>query len=342
MFYPNAWCPCGDIEWEFHLEQEIREALEKPLVVDPYRAFRKTLEHAGKFATSLWFRQVISFGYGRTIEMQIKWPVLVLMLVLMGLAFFAFYPRIENFFVFFPDRSHDHTPEDYKLNFKDIYFESGDGNDLHGWLFSAPEKGPVLLFCHGNAGNISHRLENIRLLVDRGLQVFIFDYRGYGRSSGRPSEAGIYRDGLAAYDHLVQRLGISRGDIIAFGRSLGAAVALEIALQRKVRCLVMESAFTSTKGMAGTMFVFGLLAPFLPAHYANLDKIPRLMVPKLIIHGREDKIVPFAMGKKLFESASRPKLFYPMDGAGHNDTYIVGGRVYFDHIESFVRQDNLK
>ena len=274
--------------------------------------------------------------------MQIKGPVLLLILVLTGIAFYAFYPRIENFFVFFPDRSHDHAPEDYRLNFRDVSFEGGDGKGLHGWFFPAPEKGPVLLFCHGNAGNISHRLENIRLLVDRGLQVFIFDYRGYGRSPGRPSEAGIYSDGLAAYDHLVQSLGIPPGDIIAFGRSLGAAVALEIALQREVRALVMESAFTSTKGMAGTMFLFGLLAPFLPAHYDNLGKISRVRTPKLIIHGREDEIVPFAMGRRLFETASHPKRFYSMDGAGHNDTYIVGGRAYFDKLEFFVRQDDLR
>jgi len=274
--------------------------------------------------------------------MQIKWSVLLLIFVLMGIAFYVFYPRIENFFVFFPDRPHEYAPEEYKLKFRDVCFGGRDDKGLHGWFFPTPEKGPVLLFCHGNAGNISHRLENIRLLVDRGLQVFIFDYRGYGRSSGRPSEAGIYNDGLAAYDHLVKRLGIPPGDIIAFGRSLGAAVALEIALQREVRSLIMESAFTSTKDMAGTMFLFGFLLPLLPVHYDNLGKIPHVRTPKLIIHGREDEIVPFAMGRKLSESACPPILFYAIDGAGHNDTYIVGGRAYFDKIVSFVRQDDFQ
>lgn len=269
--------------------------------------------------------------------MQIKWPVFVLFLFMSGMAFYVFYPRIENFFVFFPDRTHDSIPERFGLNYQDVFFEASDGKRLHGWFFPLPGNSPVILFCHGNAGNISQRLENVRLLVDRGLQVFIFDYRGYGKSAGRPSETGIYKDGLGAYDDLVKRIGISPARIIVFGRSLGAAVALEVALSRKVKCLVMESAFTSTKDMAKTMFLFNVLSPLLPAHYDNLSKIPLLRVPKLFVHGREDEIVPFSMGRKLFAAAKAPKFFYALDGAGHNDTYIVGGRSYFDALELFAR-----
>ena len=273
--------------------------------------------------------------------MQIKWPVFVLFLFMSGMAFYVFYPRIENFFVFFPDRAHDSTPDRFGLNYQDVFFEASDGKRLHGWFFPLPGNPPVVLFCHGNAGNISHRLENVRLLVDRGLQVFIFDYRGYGKSTGRPSEKGIYKDGLGAYDDLVKRIGILPGRIIVFGRSLGAAVALEVALSRKVKCLVMESAFTSTKDMAKTMFLFNVLSPLLPAHYDNLSKISLLQVPKLFVHGREDDIVPFSMGRKLFDAAKPPKFFYALDGAGHNDTYLVGGTSYFDAMELFARTGSI-
>jgi fermentation-respiration switch protein FrsA (DUF1100 family) len=273
--------------------------------------------------------------------MQIKWPILVLFLFISGIVFYAFYSRIENFLVFFPASVHDSTPESFGLSYQNVFFETGDGKRLHGWFFPLPGDSPVILFCHGNAGNISHRLENVRLLVARGFQVFIFDYRGYGKSTGKPSEAGIYKDGLGAYDDLVKRAGISPSRIIVFGRSLGAAVALEVALKRKVRSLVMESAFTSTKGMAKTMFLFNVLSPLLPAHYDNLTKISRLDLPKLFVHGREDEIVPFFMGRELFAAAKTPKFFYILDGAGHNDTYLVGGTSYFDALELFARTGSM-
>ncbi|MFZ7111587.1 MAG: alpha/beta hydrolase [Desulfatiglandales bacterium] len=269
--------------------------------------------------------------------MPVKWPALLLLIVAFGLTFRVFYPAIENFFVFFPDRSHDATPKAYGLCYKDVFFTTEDGEKLHGWFFHVDRKAPVILFCHGNAGNISHRLENIRMLVDRGLQVFIFDYRGYGKSSGRPSEGGLYRDGVAAYDYLRGQEGIGAGDIVLFGRSLGAAVSLEIALRKRVRGVIIESGFTSIKGMARTMFLFNILTPLIPAHYNNLEKVSKIDVPILIIHGEEDDIVPFRMGEKLFRTAKSPKSFYPLKGAGHNDTYVVGGPVYFDNLEAFAR-----
>lgn len=274
--------------------------------------------------------------------MQIKWPVLLLLVLFAGAAFTLFYTAIENFFVFFPDRAVDPVPETFGLAYKNARFSARDGVRLHGWYFpGAGEKGPVMLFCHGNAGNISHRLENVRLLVVRGFRVFIFDYRGYGKSTGKPSEDGIYSDGIAAYDYLVGELGVDPGDIIAFGRSLGAAVALEIALQKDVRSLVLESAFTSTKDMARAMPLFGLIAPLLPAHYNNLGKVSQVKAPTLFIHGREDEIVPFAMGQRLFEAAAAPKFFFALDGAGHNDTYITGGSGYFDILMNFAEKNRI-
>lgn len=277
----------------------------------------------------------------RVLRMPIKGLYLLCFILLLGLSFYLFYPKVENFFIFFPDTSFDFTPEEMRLDYRDVFFNSVDGKKLHGWFFPLKEKGPVLLFFHGNAGNISHRLDNIRLLLEIGVQVFIIDYRGYGKSRGRPSEMGVYRDGLAAYDYLAQKKRIPHNQIILFGRSLGAATAVEVALNRKVKSIILESAFTSTKGMAKTMVLFSLLSPLLPANYNNLGKIEQIQTPKLIVHGTDDEIVPFSMGERLFEVAKSPKYFYPIQRAGHNDTYEVGGRRYFETLAAFVKNSRI-
>ncbi|MBW1861260.1 MAG: alpha/beta hydrolase [Deltaproteobacteria bacterium] len=273
--------------------------------------------------------------------MPVKWPYIVFLILFIGVSFYLFYPKIENFFVFFPESKFPLTPGEQHLNHKEVYFHTEDGKKLHGWFFPLREELPVILFCHGNAGNISHRLDNVRLLLEKNLQVFIFDYRGYGKSSGRPSEKGLYMDGLAAHDYLVEKEHLASSDIIPFGRSLGAAVAIEVALRKKVRSVIIESAFTSTKDMAKTMFLFALLSPFLPANYNNLEKISRLNVPKLIIHGEEDEIVPFSMGQRLFDTSGAPKFFFRIKGAGHNDTYLIGGEKYFQTIATFVKDSKI-
>ncbi|MBW1942109.1 MAG: alpha/beta hydrolase [Deltaproteobacteria bacterium] len=272
--------------------------------------------------------------------MPIQWPVLISLIILGVIGFYFFYPWIENFFVFFPDRAHEFSPKTMHLDYEDVYFKTEDNKTLHGWFFPGTAASPVLIFFHGNAGNISHRLDNVTRLLEQGFGVFIFDYRGYGKSTGRPSEPGIYRDGLAAYDYLEGKKKVPPGQIILFGRSLGAAVAVEVALKRRVRALIMESAFTSTKDMAKTMPLFALLSPLLPTNYNNMEKVGRITVPKLIIHGDQDDIVPYAMGQKLFQAAKSPKFFYLLPNAGHNDTYVVGGPAYFQTLSDFAK--NLK
>ncbi len=264
--------------------------------------------------------------------------ILLILLLLVSLYFFS--PYIESFFIFYPTSSFDSVPTDFRLKYEDVYFETKDEITLHGWFFPLEGKYPVILFCHGNAGNISHRLENIKLLLDQKLQVFIFDYRGYGKSAGRPSEKGLYMDGLAAYDFLVKQKKIPPYKIVSFGRSLGASLAIEISLMREVRALIIESAFTSTKEMAKTMFLFHAFSFLLPPHFNNIEKITQITVPKLIIHGENDEIVPFSMGQKLYQTSKSPKYFYRIKGAGHNDTYIIGEKEYFENLAAFVK--NLK
>jgi fermentation-respiration switch protein FrsA (DUF1100 family) len=268
--------------------------------------------------------------------MPMKWPHWAVLIPILVGALYYFYPKIENFFVFFPQRAFDFTPESFRLAYKDAHFTTTDGKTLHGWFFPGKKNQPVLLHFHGNAGNISHRLDLIRHLLQKRLQVFIFDYRGFGKSEGRPSEKGLYKDGMAAYDYLVQKEGILPGHIVLHGHSIGAAVAVEVALDRSVKSVILESAFTSTRDMAKTMSLFFLLSPLLPPNYNNLEKMPRIHAPKLIIHGDGDEIVPFSMGERLFASATEPKHFLRIEEAGHNDTYVVGGESYLDAIEGFA------
>jgi fermentation-respiration switch protein FrsA (DUF1100 family) len=268
----------------------------------------------------------------------LNWVGIVVIFALLAAGFLYFYPQVENFFVFFPQKQLDFFPSDWGLKAETVYFNSADDTRLHGWFVPPEKKEPVILFSHGNAGNISHRLDNVKRLKEMGLGVFIYDYRGYGKSQGRPSEGGIYEDGLAAYDYLVHERGIAPNRIVCFGRSLGASVSIEIGRQRTIRTLIIESGFTSTRDMGGELLFFRSLSHLLPLHYNNIGKIAHVRVPKLIIHGTADDLVPFRMGQALYQAASDPKYFFPIAGAGHNDTYEVGGAHYFDVFAQFARQ----
>lgn len=223
---------------------------------------------------------------------------------------------------------------------EDCTFRTDDGVMLHGWFAHAVNSGAqprrTLLFLHGNAGNITHRQTHIAHLIQCGLNVFIFDYRGYGKSQGKPGEQGLYADAVAAYEYLVTRQDVQAEHIVLFGRSLGGAVAVELATHKPCEKLILESTFTSIKDMAREMF------GGLPVHYlirSNFDslaKIPTIHVPLLSIHGNQDTIVPFEQGKRLFAAANAPKIFYEIHGANHNDTYDIGGDAYFKRLTTFI------
>ncbi len=277
----------------------------------------------------------------KVLFMPIHWAYLVALVVILTASFYLFYPRVESFFIYFPQSQFDFSPEEFRLQYREAFFNTEDGEQLHGWFFPAEKDSPVILHFHGNAGNISHRLDLVQPFLRSGLSLFLFDYRGFGKSTGRPSEQGLYKDGLAARTYLEEKEKIALERIVLHGHSIGAAVAIEVALQKKVRGLVIESAFTSTKDMAKTLALFALLSPVLPTNYNNLEKIRRVPAPKLIVHGDRDEIVPFMMGRKLFEAATEPKLFYPVRHAGHNDVFIVGGEKYFEVFAEFARNGKL-
>jgi fermentation-respiration switch protein FrsA (DUF1100 family) len=241
----------------------------------------------------------------------------------------------EKGIIFFPDPVMVGTPADFGLDYEDVFFAAADGFRLHGWW--VPQAGaPVLVWFHGNAGNISHRLENLQLLRELvGVQVFIFDYREYGRSQGRISREGTFADAAGAWRYVAETRGIAGADIVLFGRSLGTALATGLALDQPCRGLILESAFTNSSDMAK------MLAPFLfdwrpRVPYDNLGKIDKVKAPVLIVHGSDDEIIPVDMGRRLFAAANPPKELYIIPGAHHNDTYVVGGREYFERLRRFI------
>ena len=241
----------------------------------------------------------------------------------------------EKGIVFFPDSELIGTPADVGLEYEEVWFPAADGVKLHGWW--VPKKdAPVLLWFHGNGGNISHRLENIKLLLDLvGVSVFIFDYREYGKSEGRISREGTYLDAAGAYDYLVKSRQVPPRDLVLFGRSLGSALATDLAVKHSCRSLILESAYTNSQEMAR------LLAPFLfdwrpSIPYDNLGKIGQIKVPLLVIHGEDDEIIPVDMGRRVFAAAPEPKELYIIPYSHHNDTYLVGGKTYFERLRAFI------
>ena len=262
---------------------------------------------------------------------------LVLTAIVVAGALLRYTHVVDRSFIYFPSREIEATPGDAGLDFEDVRFRSSDGIALHGWFVPGAGEATIVWF-HGNGGNISHRVGNIRELVARlGANVFIFDYRGYGRSDGSPDEEGTYLDAEAAIAHVRSRDDVDPDKIIYFGRSLGCAVAAEMAIKHPPRALICESGFTSVKAMTKSVY------PFLPGlqllvttKYDTLSKIVRVDAPVMVLHGDRDEIVPFSMSRELFDAAKRPKRFYTIAGAGHNDTYHVGGPPYFEALRQFV------
>jgi uncharacterized protein len=245
---------------------------------------------------------------------------------------------LEKTVVCFPQKEHDGRPADYGLAARDLYFETEDKVRIHGWLFAADAQAPYLFWCHGNAGNISHRLDNIALLLERGINVFIFDYRGYGKSGGTLSEQGFYKDTLAAWEGLLRNGPVAPSRVILFGRSLGCAMALDLALKVPAAGLILESGFPHLGAMARTHYPFVLSEKFLSGRYDALSKISRLKMPLLMVHGTGDGIVPIDLGRRLFQAAPEPKAFYEIPGADHNDTYLVGGEAYFEKLRENIQK----
>lgn len=249
----------------------------------------------------------------------------------------------EERFIFRPTRAPAAGVVPEELGVEQCHFLTRDGVRLHAWWHPGegeddPARRPVVLWCHGNAGNLTHRADNLRILARSGLSVLLFDYRGYGQSQDKPSEVGLYLDAEAAYRYVVDQRGISPVRVVVFGRSLGSAVALHAALKHRTAGLIMESPFESVAAMVAQMPVLRVFAAFLKSRFKNRERVRWLKVPLLVVHGDRDRTVPIEQGRAVFAAAPEPKEFYVVEGAGHNDTYQVGGAEYRRRIAEFCRR----
>lgn len=257
--------------------------------------------------------------------------VVVAVYVGISLAMFVF----QSHLVFFPDSTLVATPRAAGLEYEDVRLRAEDGTDLHGWFVPGAPDGPVVLFFHGNAGNISHRLETLRLLRGLGASTLIIDYRGYGLSEGRPSEDGLYQDARAAWVHLTTERGIPPSRIIVFGRSLGGAVAVWLAAQVEPAGVVAESTFTSAPDLGASVY------PWLPVRllsrfsFDSAATLPTVACPVLVVHSRDDEIVPFSHGERLYQLAPEPREMLELRG-GHNDGFLVTGPRYTAAVKDFL------
>lgn len=227
------------------------------------------------------------------------------------------------------------TPADIGLDYEEVDLVTADGVDLHGWFVPARDERATMLFFHGNAGNISHRLDTIRIFHDLGLSVFIIDYRGYGRSGGSPSEAGTERDARAAWDWLVEEGGRSPARIVVAGRSLGAAVAAELARTREPAAVILESAFRSVPLFGQEVYWFLPVRWLSRFDYATEEHVGAITAPLLVIHSRDDEIVPFHHGEAVHAAAGEPKSLLPLRG-GHNTGFLESRERYMRGIDGFL------
>ena len=215
---------------------------------------------------------------------------------------------------------------------QDAAFTAEDGTRLHAWWAPAGKAPLATLFLHGNAGNVTHRGMAIQHIVAAGSSVLMLDYRGYGKSAGRPTESGVYADARAAYRY-VAGLGYRPEQIVIHGESLGTAVAVNLAAESQCAGLILEAPFSAGKDMAATVLPFA--GPLLFRAFDSVSKIGRVKAPVLVIHGDQDEIIPIALGRKLFAAAPEPKQFWEVKGSGHNDLAFARG--YRERLAEFYR-----
>jgi pimeloyl-ACP methyl ester carboxylesterase len=239
--------------------------------------------------------------------------------------------------LYFPLRGISTTPAQVGLPYEQVVLTTSDNVRLSGWFVPAESGQPVLLFFHGNAGNVSHRLESILQFHRLGLQVFIIDYRGYGHSEGQTTETGTYLDAEAAWQYLVTQKNFEPDEIIIFGRSLGGAVAAALAERHPPRGLILESTFTSIPDLAARRYPFLPVRRLARLRYNTAARLPNIHVPLLIIHSREDRVIPFHHAERLFEVANNPKKLLPIKGS-HNDGFRVSASRYEATVGEFIRQ----
>jgi len=244
----------------------------------------------------------------------------------------------ENRLIYYPPRYPDGfaDPASYGLRVEEVWISTNDGLRLNAWFLPAPASPKVLLVFHGNAENIGYGLARLKSFAQLGTNVLALDYRGYGKSEGSPNERGVYRDAEAAYRYLADLRRFAPGNIVVYGQSLGGAVAIDLASGHECGGLIVESSFSSGREMARRAFRIPLFEYIPQSRFDSLAKIKNVRCPILIVHGTRDEVIPFAMGQRLYEAAPEPKTFLPVEGAGHNDVFSVGGEKYLESLKALV------
>lgn len=237
--------------------------------------------------------------------------------------------------IFFPMRELSATPADWGLEYEDVDLNAADKTSLYGWYIPHTDSNLTLLFFHGNAGNISHRGESVEIFHRLGLNVFIFDYRGYGQSGGKPGESGFHDDARAAWGYLTKTKAIKRENIVLFGRSLGGAVAAKLAIEVHPGALILESTFSSAKDMANAVFPISSRLVPLRFDFNTASYIKQVAAPILIVHSIDDEIIPFRLGEKVFSAANHPKSLIKIKG-NHNYGFLQSQPDYEQAIGEFL------
>jgi len=265
---------------------------------------------------------------------RVVWAAVRVLLLAYGGACALLYFGQERL-LYHPTREIVAAPDRLGLAYEDVALRASDGVRLAAWYVPADGPGRTVLFCHGNARNMSTRLASVEIFHRLGLGVLIFDYRGYGRSEGRPDEEGTYRDAEAAWEYLATDRGTRPERIILFGRSLGGAVAAHLAEKHRPAALILESTFTSAPDLGQELLPVFPVRWLARVRYDTLARVPHLACPKLFVHSLQDDLIPFAHGRRLFEAAAEPKYFLEIRG-DHNEGFWLSGEAYVEGLRRFL------
>ncbi|HDZ77650.1 MAG TPA: alpha/beta hydrolase [Candidatus Omnitrophica bacterium] len=261
---------------------------------------------------------------------------IILFLITFSIVLFFYLRYFERKSIYFPSSLIEMTPKDFGLEFEDVMLKTRDGVNISAWFIPSKDATVTVLFCHGNGGNISHRLDKIRFFNNLNLNVIIYDYRGYGKSTGSPCEKGLYLDTKAVYDYLRNDKKIGSDKIIVFGESLGSALAVDLISKEKTAGIIIEGGFSSAPDMARHMYP--LIPPLIfSVKFNSAAKIKDIKIPKLFFHSKSDEVVPYVLGRKLFDAADNPKEFVNIFGA-HNIAFFDSLDLIIPEVKKFLEK----